>query len=184
MKFLESGSRPQPPTSRRRTDFRDKKSRDFSGEIVLERNCCPRTGFSGSNPWKILCHPVMSWYGSRAVGFRIGREITARTMFSSWKRFKRRNNPRFRCFFWEKRPWKRFSTNVVIRGKESTPQLIDGNKVVRAVMLLQKNLSRKISPEKSLDFWSQKSVLRPALCLDSARNDSESAREIARTCRN
>jgi len=30
-------------------------------------------------------------------------------------------------------------------------------------MLLQKNLSRKISPEKSLDFWSQKSVLRLAL---------------------
>ena len=30
-------------------------------------------------------------------------------------------------------------------------------------MLFQQNLSRKISPEKSLDFWSQKSVLRPAL---------------------
>jgi len=30
-------------------------------------------------------------------------------------------------------------------------------------MLFQKNLSRKISPEKSLDFWSRKSVLRPAL---------------------
>jgi len=34
----------------RRTDFRDKKSTDFSGEIFLERNYCPRTGFSGSNP--------------------------------------------------------------------------------------------------------------------------------------
>ena len=34
----------------RRTDFRDKKSRDFSGEIFLERNYCPRTDFSGSNP--------------------------------------------------------------------------------------------------------------------------------------
>ena len=45
---------------------------------------------------------------------------------------------------------------------ESTPQLINGSKVVRAVMLLQRNLSRKISPEKSLDVWSQKSVLRPA----------------------
>ena len=32
-------------------------------------------------------------------------------------------------------------------------------------MLFQKNLSWKISPEKSLDFWSQKSVLRPALRL-------------------
>jgi len=37
------------------------------------------------------------------------------------------------------------------------------NKVVRAVISLQKNLFRKISPEKLLDFWSQKSVLRPAL---------------------
>jgi len=34
----------------RRTDFGDKKLRDFSGEIFLERNYCPRTGFSGSNP--------------------------------------------------------------------------------------------------------------------------------------
>ena len=34
----------------RRTDFRDKKSRDFSGEIFLERNYCRRTVFSGSNP--------------------------------------------------------------------------------------------------------------------------------------
>ena len=34
----------------RRTDFRNKKSSDFSGEIFLERNYCPRTGFSGSNP--------------------------------------------------------------------------------------------------------------------------------------
>ena len=33
----------------------------------------------------------------------------------------------------------------------------------RAVISLQKNLSRKISPEKSLDFLSRKSVLRPAL---------------------
>jgi len=101
----------------RRTDSRDKKSRDFPGEIFLERNYCSRTGFSGSNPWKNLSHPVMSWYGSRAVGCPIAREITARTVFSSWKRFKRRNTPRFRRFFLEKRPWKRFSTNVLIRGK-------------------------------------------------------------------
>jgi len=32
-------------------------------------------------------------------------------------------------------------------------------------MLLPKFLSRKISQEKSLDFWSQKSVVRPALVL-------------------
>jgi len=33
-------------------------------------------------------------------------------------------------------------------------------------MLFPKFLSRKISPEKSLDFLSQKSVLLPALCQD------------------
>jgi len=38
------------PNAGRRTDFRDKKSSDFSGEIFRERNYCPRTGFSGSNP--------------------------------------------------------------------------------------------------------------------------------------
>ena len=92
----------------RRTDFRDKQSRDISGEIFLERNHCPRTGFSGSNSWKNLSHPVKSWCGSRAVGCPIGREVTARTVFCSWKRFKRRNTPRFRRFFLEKRPWKRF----------------------------------------------------------------------------
>ena len=37
----------------RRTDFRDKKSSDFSGEIFRERNYYPRTGFSGSNPGSI-----------------------------------------------------------------------------------------------------------------------------------
>ena len=31
----------------RRTDFWDKKSSDFSGEIFRERNYCPRTAFSG-----------------------------------------------------------------------------------------------------------------------------------------
>jgi len=46
---------------------------------------------------------------------------------------------------------------------ECTPRPIIENTVVGAVMLLPKFLSRKISPEKSLDFFSQKSVLRPAL---------------------
>ena len=44
----------------RRTDFGDKKSSDFSGEIFRERNYCPRTAFSGSNSCSILSHPVMS----------------------------------------------------------------------------------------------------------------------------
>jgi len=51
----------------RRTNFWDKKSSDFSGEIFQKRNYCPRTAFSGSNSFSILSHPVMSWYGSRAT---------------------------------------------------------------------------------------------------------------------
>ena len=93
----------------------------------------------------------MSWYGSRAVGCPIGREITARTVFSSWKRFKRRNTPRFRRFFSEKRLWKRFATNVLIRGKwiQSTAnwweQSCTGSNAAPEKSL-QKNLSRKIAP--------------------------------------
>jgi len=44
----------------RRTDFRDKKSSDFSGEIFRERNYCPRTAFSGSNSFSILSNHVIS----------------------------------------------------------------------------------------------------------------------------
>jgi len=43
-----------------RTDFRDKKSSDFSGEIFRERNYCPRTAFSGSNSCSILSNQVFS----------------------------------------------------------------------------------------------------------------------------
>ena len=142
--------------------FETKKSSDFSGEIFRERNYWPRTGFSGSNPCSILSHPVMSWYGSRVVGCLIGREITAKTCSLLGNDSNEGTPPDFERFFLEKRPWKRFSTNVLIRGKWIHSTANSGNKIVRAVMLLQKFLSRKISPEKSLDFWSQKSVLRPA----------------------
>jgi len=49
-------------------------------------------------------------------------------------------------------------------------------------MLLPKFLSRKISPEKSLDFLSQKSVVRPALdgTLKISRNIFMSKSEISR----
>ena len=98
----------------RRTDFWDQKSSDFSGEIFRERNYCPRTAFSGSNSCSILSHPVMSWYGSRAVGCPLGREITAGTCSLLGNEG---TPPDFERFFLEKRPWKRFSTNVLIRGK-------------------------------------------------------------------
>jgi len=82
-------------------------------------------------------------------------------VFSSWKR---RNTPRFRTLLFGKEAVKTFFYKCSNSGvHESTPQPINGNKVVGAVMLLPKFLSRKISPEKSLDFWSQKSVLLPAL---------------------
>ena len=101
----------------RRTDFRDKKSSDFSGEIFRERNYCPRTGFSGSNPYSILSHPVMSWYGSRTVGCPIGREITTTTCSLLGNDSNEGTPPDFERFFLEKRPLKSFSTNVLIRGK-------------------------------------------------------------------
>jgi len=98
----------------RRTDFWDKKSSDFSGQIFRERNYCPRTSFSGSNSCSILSHPVMSWYGSRDVVCPLGRENTAETCSLLGNEG---TPPDFKRFFLEKRPWKRFSTNVLIRGK-------------------------------------------------------------------
>jgi len=88
----------------RRTDFGDKKSSNFSGEIFRERNYCPRTSFSGSNSCSMLSHPVMSWYGSRVVGCPLGREITDKTcsLFGN-----KGTPPDFESFVLEKRPWKR-----------------------------------------------------------------------------
>ena len=102
------------PYADRRTDFRDQKSSDFSGEIFRERNYCPRTAFSGSNSRLILSNQVNSWYGSRAVGCPLGREITAKTCSLLGNEG---THPDFQRFFLEKRPWTRFSTNVLIRGK-------------------------------------------------------------------
>ena len=50
-------------------------------------------------------------------------------------------------------------------------------------MLLPKFLSRKISPEKSLDFLSQKSVVRPALVLKRfSKRNGFSKRPVSFTC--
>ena len=97
----------------RRTDFRDKKSSGFTGEIFRERNYCPRTAFSGSNSCSILSNHVISWNGSRADRCPLGREITAKTCSLLGNEG---TPPDFERFFLEKRPWKRFSTNVLIRG--------------------------------------------------------------------
>ena len=60
--FLQHLEFYQNPTdyAGRRTDFRDQKSSDFSGEIFRERNYCPRTAFSGSNSCSILSNHVIS----------------------------------------------------------------------------------------------------------------------------
>ena len=111
------------------------------------------------------------------AGSQLPSEITARTVFSSWKRFKRRNTPRFRRFFLEKRPWKRFFTNVLIRGKwiHSTAnkweQSCTGSNAAPEKSL-QKNLSRKIarflvskiSPATGVTLRrSQDQLLRPKI---------------------
>jgi len=100
---------------------------------------------------RFISHPVMSWYGSRAVGCPLGREITAKTCSLLGNEG---TPPDFESFFLEKRPRKRVSTNVLIRGKwiHSTP--INKNKVVGAVMLLPNSSPEK--SQKSLDFVSQK----------------------------
>ena len=67
--------------------------------------------------------------------------------------------------FWEKGRENVFLQMFYFGENESTPQPINGNKVVGAVMFLPKFLSRKISPEKSLDFLSPKLILRPALLV-------------------
>ena len=63
----------------RRTDFWDKKSSDFSGEIFPGEEFLPRTAFSGKKCRSILSNQVISWYESRTVGCPLGREFTAKT---------------------------------------------------------------------------------------------------------
>jgi len=130
----------------RRTDFRDKKSSDFSGENFRERNYCPRTGFSGSNPWKILSNQVFSWYGSRAVGCPNGRIHYCQNVFSFWKR---RNTHISNASFW-KRGRETFLYKCSNSGKnESTPQTLMGTKFsgsnAAPEIPLPKILSRKIA---------------------------------------
>ena len=53
--------------------FETKIERYFLESFCLERNYCPRTGFSGSNSCSILSHPVISWNESRADPCTLGR---------------------------------------------------------------------------------------------------------------
>ena len=93
--------------------FEAKIERYFLESFFLERNYCPRTAFSGSNSRSILSNQVISWNGSRVDRCPLGREITARTCSLPGNEG---TPPDFERFFLEKRPWKRFSTNVLIRG--------------------------------------------------------------------
>ena len=94
--------------------FETKIERYFLESFFRERNYCPRKMFSGSNARSISSNQVNSWNESRADPRPLGRIHYCPNVFSS---LKRRNTPDFECFFLKKRPWKRFSTNVVIRGK-------------------------------------------------------------------
>jgi len=116
--------------------------RDFSGEELL-----PENSFPGPKIRSILSNQVISWYGSRAVGCPLGRKITAGTCSLLGNVG---TPPDFERFFLEKRPWKRFSTNVLIRGKwiHSTAnqweQSCRGSNAAPEIPL-PKNLSRKIA---------------------------------------
>ena len=107
--------------------FETKIESFFLESFFLERNYYPRTDFSGSNACSILSHPVISWNESRADPCPLGRIHYCPNVFSS---LKRRNTPDFECFFLKKRPWKRFCTNVLIRGKWIHSTDIDGNRVL------------------------------------------------------
>ena len=112
-----------------RTDFWGKNRAMFSGELFSGEEFLPRTAFSGKKFHSILSNQVISWNGSRADRCPLGREFSAKRVLSlqvfffrfksklSWGKEKHPNagggfmNPL------HKRPWKRFSTNVLIRGK-------------------------------------------------------------------
>ena len=149
----------QKPDAGSRTDFWDQKSSDFSGELFSGEEFLPRTAFSGKKCGSILSNQVISWYGSRAVGCPLGREFSTKTCsLLETKEHPQISNASF---------WKRGRENVFLQISnsgiyESTPQPITGNKVVDKSCFSRNSSPEKSSPEKSLDFWSQKSVLLPA----------------------
>ena len=135
--------------------FETKIESFFLESFFLERNYCPRTDFSGGNACSILSHPVISWNESRADPCPLERIHYCQNVFSSWKR---RNTPDFERFFLEKRPWKRFCTNILIRGKWIHSTDIDGNQVLGRNAVPQIPLQKKALQKKALDFclenWS------------------------------
>jgi len=93
--------------------FEAKIERYFLESFFRERNYCPRTAFSGSSSRSILSNQVISWNGSRADRCPLGGEITAKMCSLLGNEG---TPPDFERLFLEKRSWKRFSTNVLIRG--------------------------------------------------------------------
>ena len=98
----------------RRTDFWDQKPSDFSRHLLSGEEFLPRTAFSGKKCRSILSNQVISWNRSRADRCPLGREFSAKTCSLLENEGTLSD---FERFFLEKRPWKRFSTNVLIRGK-------------------------------------------------------------------
>ena len=91
--------------------FEAKIERYFLDSFFRERNYCPRTDFSGKKCRSILRNQVIPWNGSRADPCPLGREITAGMCSLLGNEG---TPPDFERVFLEKRPWKRFSINVLI----------------------------------------------------------------------
>jgi len=115
--------------------------RYFLESFFRERNYCPRIAFSDQKCRSILSNQVISWNGSRADPCPLGREITARTCSVLGNEG---TTPDFERLLLEKRQWKHFSTNVLIRGfMNPLHSQLMGEQKCRQVMLLPKFLSRK-----------------------------------------
>ena len=126
----------------------------FFGRGITAREHLSRA--KNSLDFKSSCNLVI-WIESCWLPTREGNYC--RNVFSSWKR---RNTPRFRTLLFGKEAVKTFFYKCSNSAKMNPLHSQVMEQSCRAVMLLPKFLSRKISQEKSLDFLSQKSVVRPA----------------------
>jgi len=143
----------------RRTDFWDEKSSDFSGEIFRERN------FGEALLVYNFVPIIWLWSGFIYPRIRSFVEKLFHGLFSKKKRAKSGGAPSFP---------RREHVLAVISLPSGQPTALDlyheipwllkieRHFLPEKAVLGQKFLSRKISPEKSLNFLSQKSVLRPA----------------------
>ena len=104
------------------------KNRAIFLERFFGRGITAREQLSRAKIRSILSNHVISSNGSRADPCPLGKGNYCRNVFSSWKR---RNTPRFRTILFGKEAVKTFFYKCSNSGiYESTPQPINGNKVV------------------------------------------------------